>query len=65
MQEKKVKLLSIGMSNEMALHILPFGTGYLLDDVGEPDAQTIAAAMALQAAQSITVQGSSTEFYEN
>ena len=54
MQEKKAKLLAIDMSNEMALHILPFGTGYLLDADGEPNSKTITAAMALQHAQIIT-----------
>jgi hypothetical protein len=48
MQEKKLKLLGLGMSNEMALLILPFGTGYLLDEEEKPDSKTIAAAIALQ-----------------
>ena len=48
MQEKKLTLLGLGMSNEMALMILPFGTGYLLDEEDKPDSKSIAAAMALQ-----------------
>jgi hypothetical protein len=65
MQEKKIKLLTIDMSNEMALHILPFGTGYLLGDDGEPNSKTITVAMALQAAQMITSPAFMSEPYEN
>ena len=65
MQEKKAKLLSIDMSNEMALHILPFGTGYLLGADGEPNSKTITAAMALQAAQLLTNPAFNAEPYEN
>ena len=51
MKEKKqmqMKLLSMAMTNELALMILPFGTGYLLDEEGEPDSDSLTAAMALQ-----------------
>ena len=51
MKEKKqmqMKLLSMAMTNELALMILPFGTGYLLDKEGEPDSNSLTAAMALQ-----------------
>jgi hypothetical protein len=53
MKEKKdiqMKLLSMAMTNELALMILPFGTGYLLDEEGEPESDSLTAAMALQAA---------------
>ncbi|MAF24038.1 hypothetical protein CL634_00415 [bacterium] len=50
MKEKKtqMKLLSMAMTNELALMILPFGTGYLLDEEGEPESNSLTAAMALQ-----------------
>ena len=51
MKEKKqaqMKLLSMSMTNELALMILPFGTGYLLDKEGEPESNSLTAAMALQ-----------------
>ena len=43
-----MKLLSMAMTNELALMILPFGTGYLLDEEGEPETNSLTAAMALQ-----------------
>jgi len=51
MKDKKntqMKLLSLAMTNELALMILPFGTGYLLDEEGEPESNSLTAAMALQ-----------------
>ena len=51
MKEKKdiqMKLLSMAMTNELALMILPFGTGYLLDEEGEPESNSLTMAMALQ-----------------
>ena len=51
MKEKKthqMKLLSMAMTNELALMILPFGTGYYLDEQGEPESNSLTAAMALQ-----------------
>jgi hypothetical protein len=51
MKEKKthqMKLLSMSMTNELALMILPFGTGYYLDEEGEPESDSLTAAMALQ-----------------
>jgi len=51
MKEKKqaqMKLLSMAMTNELALMILPFGTGYYLNDEGEPESDSLTAAMALQ-----------------
>ena len=44
----QMKLLSMSMTNELALMILPFGTGYLLDKEGEPESNSLTAAMALQ-----------------
>ena len=43
-----MKLLSMAMTNELALMILPFGTGYLLDEEGQPETNSLTAAMALQ-----------------
>ena len=43
-----MKLLSMAMTNELALMILPFGTGYLLDEEGEPESNSLTMAMALQ-----------------
>ena len=43
-----MKLLSMAMTNELALMILPFGTGYYLDEEGEPESDSLTAAMALQ-----------------
>jgi hypothetical protein len=51
MKDKKqmqMKLLSMAMTNELALMILPFGTGYLLDEEGEPESNSLTAAMAFQ-----------------
>ena len=51
MKEKKeaqMKLLSMAMTNELALMILPFGTGYYLTEEGEPETNSLTAAMALQ-----------------
>jgi hypothetical protein len=51
MKEKKetqMKLLSMSMTNELALMILPFGTGYYLDEQGEPETNSLTFAMALQ-----------------
>jgi len=51
MKEKKntqMKLLSMAMTNELALMILPFGTGYYLDEQGEPETNSLTFAMALQ-----------------
>jgi hypothetical protein len=46
----QMKLLSMAMTNELALMILPFGTGYLLDEEGEPESDSLTVAMALQRA---------------
>jgi len=51
MKDKKntqMKLLSLAMTNELALMILPFGTGYQLDEEGEPESNSLTAAMASQ-----------------
>tara|TARA_R100001594_G_scaffold137808_1_gene181059 strand:- start:62 stop:268 length:207 start_codon:yes stop_codon:yes gene_type:complete len=51
MKDKKTlqtKLLNMSMTNELALMILPFGTGYLLDEEGQPETNSLTAAMALQ-----------------
>jgi len=45
----KMKLMGgISMSNEALLSLLPFGTGYILDDEGAPDGKSVSFAMALQ-----------------
>ena len=45
----KMKLIGgLSMSNEALLSLLPFGTGYILDDEGEPDGKSVSFAMALQ-----------------
>jgi hypothetical protein len=45
----KMKLISgLGMSNETLLNLLPFGTGYLLNEDGEPEGKSVSFAMALQ-----------------
>ncbi len=38
----------MAMTNELALMILPFGTGYYLDEEGEPESNSLTMAMALQ-----------------
>jgi hypothetical protein len=51
MKDKKqaqMKLLSMSMTNELALMLLPFGTGYLLNEQGEPESNSLTMAMALQ-----------------
>ena len=45
----KMKLLGgIQMSNEVLLDMLPFGTGYILNEDEEPEGMSVAFAMALQ-----------------
>ncbi len=45
----KMKLIGgLGMSNETLLNLLPFGTGYLLNEDGEPNSKSVSFAMALQ-----------------
>ena len=68
MKEKKqmqMKLLSMAMTNELALMILPFGTGYLLDEEGEPDSDSLTAAMALQGVAAMQSPHKLPETYAN
>ena len=45
----KMKLTGgVKMSNEALLNMLPFGTGYILDEDEEPESMSVAFAMALQ-----------------
>ena len=45
----KMKLLGgMQMSNEVLLNMLPFGTGYILNEDEEPESMSVAFAMALQ-----------------
>ena len=45
----KMKMLGgFAMSNETLLSLLPFGTGYLLNEDGEPAGRSVSFAMALQ-----------------
>ena len=45
----KMKLMGgLTMSNETLLSLLPFGTGYLLGEDGEPEGKSVSFAMALQ-----------------
>ena len=45
----KMKLLGgVKMSNEVLLSMLPFGTGYILNEDEEPESMSVAFAMALQ-----------------
>jgi len=68
MKEKKqqqLQLLSMAMTNELALMILPFGTGYYLDEQGEPETNSLTAAMALQGVAHVQNPYKSPEFYAN
>jgi len=68
MKEKKqpqMKLLSMAMTNELALMILPFGTGYYLTEEGEPETNSLTAAMALQGVASGQNPYKFTETYAN
>jgi len=46
-----MKLLSADYTNEMLLQILPFSTGYLLREDGNPDEHSVMLAMMLQGAK--------------
>jgi|18_taG_2_1085343.scaffolds.fasta_scaffold09133_3 hypothetical protein len=48
-KNKKLSLFSVAMTNDMALEILPFGTGYFLNEDGDPDSKLLGFAMMLQA----------------
>jgi hypothetical protein len=68
MKEKKthqMKLLSMAMTNELALMILPFGTGYYLDEQGEPESNSLTAAMALQGVAAMQSPHKLPETYAN
>lgn len=61
----QMKLLSMAMTNELALMILPFGTGYLLDEEGQPESDSLTAAMAFQAAAAMQNLYKLPETYSN
>ncbi len=68
MKDKKntqMKLLSMAMTNELALMILPFGTGYYLTEEGEPESNSLTAAMALQGVAMIQSPHKVPETYTN
>ena len=68
MKDKKayqMKLLSMAMTNELALMILPFGTGYYLDEQGEPESNSLTAAMALQGVAAMQSPHKLPETYAN
>ena len=68
MKEKKqqqLQLLSMAMTNELALMILPFGTGYYLTEEGEPETNSLTAAMALQGVAAVQNPYKFTETYAN
>ncbi len=68
MKEKKTlqtKLLNMAMTNELALMILPFGTGYLLDEEGQPETNSLTAAMTLQGVTLALHPGKWPETYPN
>ena len=60
-----MKLLSMAMTNELALMILPFGMGYLLDEEGEPESNSLTAAMALQGVAMVQNPYATPETYAN
>ena len=61
----QMKLLSMAMTNELALMILPFGTGYYLDEQGEPESNSLTAAMALQGVAAMQSPHKLPETYAN
>jgi len=63
--KKAMKLLSLEMSNELALMILPFGTGYFLDEEGQPQSDSLTAAMALQHIQYLQSPYKELKNYDN
>ena len=68
MKDKKntqMKLLNMAMTNELALMILPFGTGYYLTEEGEPDTNSLTFAMALQGISAMQNPAKYPEVYPN
>ena len=68
MKDKKthqMKLLSMAMTNELALMILPFGTGYYLTEEGEPETNSLTFAMALQGVAAMQSPAKFPEVYPN
>jgi hypothetical protein len=62
----KMKLIGgLGMSNETLLSLLPFGTGYNLDDEGEPDGRSVSFAMALQTIDMVMNPHTTPTIYDN
>ena len=62
----KMKLIGgLGMSNETLLSLLPFGTGYNLDDEGEPDGRSVSFAMALQTIDMVMNPHTTSTIYDN
>jgi len=55
----------MAMTNELALMILPFGTGYYLTEEGEPETNSLTAAMALQGVAMIQSPHKVPETYTN
>ncbi len=53
------------MSNEMALQILPFGTGYFLNEEGNPDPDSLGVAMTFQALVIYTSPNNLPKVYDN
>ena len=53
------------MSNEMALQILPFGTGYFLNEEGDPDPDSLGVAMTFQTLVTFLNPHSLPKVYDN
>lgn len=58
-------MFNISMSNEMALQILPFGTGYFLNEEGNPDPDSLGVAMTFQALVIYTSPNNLPKVYDN
>ena len=62
----KMKLIGgLTMSNETLLSILPFGTGYLLNEEEQPEGKSVTFAMALQTVAMVLNPISAPTDYEN
>ena len=55
----------MSMTNELALMILPFGTGYYLTEEGEPETNSLTFAMALQGISAMQNPAKYPEVYPN
>jgi len=58
-------MFNISMSNEMALQILPFGTGYFLNEEGNPDPDSLGVAMTFQTLVTFINPHSLPKVYDN